>query len=46
MVKQLAVSIDRRKKGIRPEMPIGEDREKIRQEYLKKIKKPTVHVKP
>lgn len=41
---QLAIALDRRAKRIYPEMPIGEEREQMRQEFMKKYKKPTVHV--
>lgn len=42
---QLAVAIDRRSKGIYPEVPYGEEREKVRQEFLNRYQKPVIHVK-
>lgn len=39
-----AVRTDRRQKGIKPEMPMGEEREQIRQESMKNYKKPTIHI--
>lgn len=41
---QLAVRNDRREKGIKPDMPMGEERERIRQESMKNYKKPTIHI--
>lgn len=34
--------MERRKNRIYPDLPIGEEREKIRQEFLKKFKKPVI----
>lgn len=30
--------------GIYPAIPIGEEREKLKQQYLKEYKKPTIHI--
>lgn len=43
-VTQLAIRLERRENGIHPEIPVGEEREKVRQEFMKRYKKPTVHV--
>lgn len=36
--------MERREKGIKPEYPLGEEREKIRAERMKDHKKRTIHV--
>lgn len=36
--------MERKKQGIKPDVPIGEEREKIRQEFLKSHPKPKVQV--
>ncbi|XP_055320049.1 coiled-coil-helix-coiled-coil-helix domain-containing protein 7 isoform X1 [Sitodiplosis mosellana] len=40
-----AIADDRKQKMIFPSMPIGEEREKIREECMKNYKKPTIHIK-
>lgn len=36
--------MDRRDQRIFPEIPVGEERERVRQEYMKNYKKPTIHI--
>lgn len=45
MMFQHSIAMDRREKGIRPEIPDGEERQKLKEEYLKSYKKPVIHIK-
>lgn len=41
---QSKIATDRRVEGIYPPIPVGEERERIKQEYLKEYKKPTIRI--